>query len=263
MTARIRRLSGLAVGLFAVLCGAAESGTVFDHQDDGFRAIVLVGGQFLGIDQLRSLFLKYEASAPKALVISAFSNEDDAVLMAGKGHTDVSYSDWENMYYSRRGHDTLQMSELIAIGKNVVIRTADRGRVSRVVLRGVDPTLMEIRGNRCELLKLSFHRLPRPLHADGLNPVVVKLNVRTDSFPTDSDAEEITRVIRKSLGQAAVNVAIRSDTWFIEDESFPPWYPFGRDTAPSSVEEYRSHGEIGCSGDVSGIRCAHLLYYGK
>ncbi len=54
------------------------------------------------------------------------------------------------------------------------------------------------------------------------------------------ETREIARVVRERLHHDVVNIDIRADTWFINDNSFPPWYPFANDDGPHSLGRIRS-----------------------
>jgi hypothetical protein len=253
-------MGALVAAAWLTRADVIKPGIVWDLQDDGFRSVALVGEEVFGVDAGRKLYAKYEASAPKALVISVYPTVEEGSLLAGKGHTDVTFDDWERMYYARHGHESLRAMQLIAIGKNAVLKIADHGHVSRVILRGDDPTIVDAGGRRCQILTLSFHHLPRPIRADGQNPTIVNLDVQVDSVPDDSQAKAITRALWEKLGRVTVDVSMRADNWFIEDQSFPAWYPFAKDDGPSSLADYRSHGEVGCRSDQSEVRCSRSLY---
>jgi len=186
-------------------------GVIFDRKDDWFRRIPLVGEEFFDVARLKLQFQRERQSAPRAFVISAFATTQDAILLGGKGHTESDYGHWERLYYARHGHDAIRMMELIAINDNAVIRVADRGKVSRVVVSGTDPTIFQVGKRHCDLLQLTFQRLPHAIRRDGKNPVIVRVNVQTDQLPTDSEARDIMQTIRNRLRYKIVDGDIRRD----------------------------------------------------
>lgn len=241
-------------------CDVIGTGVVLDRSDGGLRKIVEVGDNLLniaGIEQAyKRLVSEHERAALKYLAISAFANSDDASqYLVGKGHTDMAYDEAIQRLFEAQRRGPLRMLRLVSMGGNTVVQKTDGRTVSRTVVRGTDPTLFEAGGVRCELLEVYFNRLPRPIRADGQNPVLLHVYLKTSALPTIQAAEEVTRVIQHMLGHRNVFLNMRTDTWFIEDERFPLWYPFDTDRRPPTFAQYKSRGEAFCIADESKIRC--------
>ncbi|HWE49661.1 MAG TPA: hypothetical protein VG273_07730 [Bryobacteraceae bacterium] len=178
-----------------------KAGVVWDFQDGGFRSVSLVGEEYFGIDVAKKLLVKYADGASRLLKVLVYPTAEDGSLLDGKAHTDVTYSDWDRMYYARHGHESLRAMEIITTGQDAVVRIADRGRLSRIVMRGKDPTIIHAGGHEAEILTVSFHRRPRSIWPDGKNPIFVIADLRVDSLPTDSQALEIMRATKHVSGR--------------------------------------------------------------
>lgn len=154
------------------------------------------------------------------------------------------------------------MVRLTAINGSAVMETADGPNVSRVVLRGTDPTIFTANGQVCKLLLLRFNRLPRSIRADERNPMTVTGYVQSQQLPRPDSAKAIAVKIQEITGHPSVRVEILTDAWFIQSTFFPLWYPFMQDREPLSFSEYASRGEVFCSGNERGIRCSRMQILG-
>jgi hypothetical protein len=152
--------------------------------------------------------------------------------------------------------DPLRVMELISIGNETVIRSVDKGRISRTVIgSGNDPTFFHAAGRRCEILELYFYRLPRPLQPGGGNPLIVSVYVRVAPLPNETDARLIVRELQRRLGHSSITVNISTDSWFIDSARFPVQFPFEIDPKPPTLEEYRARAELFCQGNESTVVC--------
>jgi hypothetical protein len=253
---RMNASRNMTLGLVGalILCAAIVSADVVGFGTaDQFRKVVVVGSEYMQITALERVLSGGKMT--NSVIVMAFANPDDARLfIAGKGHTDVTYADWAAMYRATRHRQQFRMMRLIKVADDIVVQIADGGHVSRMVLRGADPTRFPAGGKACELLDLYWYRLPRPIRRDGVNPLNADAYIRTDSLPSNHEAMLITRELQKRLKHPDVMVQLRTDTWFIEDSRFPVWFPFSHDPPPD-FRAYRSRGEIFCRASASEVVC--------
>lgn len=241
---------------------------VFDKSDEGLRTIVAVGEDVLtvaGIEQAyKDLVSEQERSKLTFLTISAFENIAAASrYIRGKGHTEITYAVAVKQLLEARSRNPVPMLRLVSIGGNTVIQKTDGLTISRPVMRGKDPTLFSAGEIQCELLEVYFNRLPRAVRADGHNPVLLHVYLKTTPLPKVQQAEEVTRLIQQMLGHTDAFINMRADTWFLEDERFPVWYPFAPARKPPTYEEYKSRGETFCIAVDTKIRCDGVRIPGR
>jgi hypothetical protein len=241
--------------------------TEWNLRDEGLWKIGVVGEKAMsvtGIDEVYADLLRHSDGRPSVVQLAAFNGHADAVRYRISPPPEASYSDAIKALRLARAPGALSMVRLTAIGRDVVVQWTDAGQASRMVVSGRDPTLFRAGGRDCELLDFYFLRLPRPIRADGRNPVIVTARVKTDSLPTAVEAGEIARTIQHLTGQQAVTVDIRTDTWFIWEA--PLWDPFTRaaDQVPPSHEQYVAHGGIFCTEETRpGLRCSPVWFPDK
>src|ERR1022692_4132468 len=101
----------------------------------------------MNVRQLENIRNERRMPAAGFSVVSVFANSSDASLMAGKGRTEVTYSDWEAEYPTNERRLRFRMMRLTTMGSDAVVQIADAGRVSRNVIRGNDPTRFSAGGS--------------------------------------------------------------------------------------------------------------------
>lgn len=252
--------------LIAVCCHPLRSqpfqtGIALDtFEKEGFHQIAVIGNEYLDVQKLRSLYESRRRTTDRVFIIYALENSLDASrMLTGVGATDVEFEGWSRLYHSVPAPNKLQMMQLVAIGSDVVVEAVDGLKVSRFVLSGKDPMLFEIAGRKCQILELHWTRPLIELHKGVGTPLNVSVPLRTDILPTVIEAEAITREIQRRLNYVNVFVHIRTDTWFIEDASYPLWFPFApSEQPPTSWKEYVSAGTMVCGIKVgeTEISCA-------
>ncbi len=232
---------------------AAEVRTLFDKSfPGGFRIVELVGEESLAVARLQAYLADAKLDPPLLLhVTAADSMVSLGVLSGGKGSTEKDYAAWDHMHFARQGHEQIRALELLAIGNDAVVRIAERGKVSKVVLRGKDPTLLTVGSRHCELLTVRAYQLPHT----SPSPTHVALTVWTDALPTATEALAITRELQARLHASWIQVDMRPDNWFIDDQFYPVWFPFHPANPPGSLAEYKSHGQRTCFGDPREVHC--------
>ena len=104
--------------------------------------------------------------------------------------------------------------------------------------------------------------LRHPLRLDDPDHVCVDCYLETTVLPSLRHARLVANAVKAAVGQRHVTVAIRTDSWFVEDSFFRLWYLFEPTALFPSHAEYVARGEIYCNGDVAGIDCAPMRFPG-
>lgn len=229
---------------------------VSDNTYDGFRDVAVVDPSSISVSRIQRLANKLKGNSGRVFLLSVFENKDAALqTIAGKGHTDGTYSEAVARLYAAQRRSSFRMVRLVSVYGNTIIQAVDGSNISRTVVAGVDPISFAVGGKTCEILEIYFARQPRPTRADGRNPAIVKVYLKTDVLPSIAEAEAISNAIEEKFRHRNVVVHLRPDTWFLEDSEFPLWYPFDAGRTPPPLEDFRSSGEISCVANDDGRRC--------
>jgi len=217
-------------------------------EKEGFHQIAVIGKEYLDVQKLRALYKSRRRETDRVFIIYALANSLDASrMLTGVGATDVEFEGWYNMYRSVPEPNKLQMMQLVAIGRDVVVEAVDGLKVSRFVLSGKDPMLFEFAGRKCQILELHWTRPLIELHKGKGTPLNVSVPLKTDTLRTVAEGEAIAREIQRRLNYLYVFVNIRNDTWFIEDPFYPLWFPFAPgEQPPTNEKEYLLRGSMSC-----------------
>lgn len=147
------------------------------------------------------------------------------------GHT---YEYWRGFYDSQSQLPN-EIAEMVAIGKNAVLRMRDAsGRVTRRVLAGRDPLLIGLQGTRFEIVHLAFSPA-RPYIFQRAS-----VYVRTAEPLETAPGLELLGILRPVFPDLEVSVYIRNDAWFIHEAGYPFFNPLVEDEIPPSPDEYRT-----------------------
>jgi len=248
-------------GLLAAVVGASQGGdgVIRQQQDDGLHEVTVVSPELVQPSGLRDYYelLASKTERPADLfAIWAFANRDDSINFFGKTATEFTYDRWKDRYASAKAKGFFPVSQLIAIRGDAVLRSFDGEKSSTAVLSGKDPTRFGVGQTACEILAVTFLRLPTPIRKDGKNPVILRFWLETHPFPALGQARLIARRLQQMLAHPEVRISMRTDPWFIESTAFPVWYPFAPFTDPPSAEQYRSEPEVYCWTDGSAaVQC--------
>jgi len=193
----------LVAAMIAVFCQATLGDVVHyglsDQRDSGFRSVVAIGPEYLGVAPLKRLLANGGSPSDRLCIISTLPDPVTAELMLyGKNHTEFTYSDWKTLYYAAdRGR--VRMARLVALGSDIVVQVADGGRVSRVVLSGSDPSRLAVGARTYELLEVYCGRWSHPFcRAASITSQMRVTPVRRQSMadltfaatPTDDQSED-------------------------------------------------------------------------
>lgn len=257
MTAKTSYLLTLLLALSPLGTLGADSpshGIASDFREsEGFHQMLVIGPEFLSTDALKSLFNERKHPSDHVFKIDAVESREDAAHMGGEGASDQEFGDWERRYRAVENRDTFHMMRLVAIGKNVVIETVNGLKTSREIVSGRDPLLFEENGRQCRILEIHWSR-PK-IAQRHLN---VTIDLQTDVLPDVADAKEITKDIQRQLDYPWVFTQMRTDTWFIDDDLFPLWFPFELGQKPPTFKEYVSRGTMRCIGSPD-VQCSRSI----
>ena len=259
----------LAAGAILSAVGARpadfDRATIADREVDRLLTVTLVAPEALDPVALSNFYRQRLDKArvkPRVFVLLAFPGTYEAGLIsAGKG-PEATFEQIEARYREARGRWPVRAARILAIGSNALLQQTDGKNVSRRILSGSDPTIFRAGSHAYELLELHVAVLPRPLRPRVPNRVRVDCYVKTAVLPTPLDARLVARALQAALGERHVTVTIRTDSWFVEDLSFPLWYPFEPAGRFPSRAEYVARGEIYCDGDAADIRCVPTRFPG-
>jgi hypothetical protein len=256
MTATIHHHISIFLVVVPMFADVIGSGRILDRRDENFHQMVFVGEQFVNKENLQEL-VRTERHDNELFVVTAFPNPDTAAaFMSGKGHTDMTYGEWKQQFDALKARSPIRIMQLISIGSELVIRSVDKGRVSRTVIgSGTDPTFFQVAGRRCEILEMYSYRLPRPLQPGGGNPLIVSVYLRVAPLPDESESKLIVRELQRRLGHASITVNISTDSWFIDSARFPVLFPFEIEPTPPTLEQYKARVELFCRGSESTVVC--------
>jgi hypothetical protein len=246
------RLIALLLGITpALICAVGET-ILWEDLRPGMllKAVVSEAGAFdqVNLSALCRRVLKQHGQRG-FIQLQVFQDKRDAHPLPKPDH--LLYNGW------RRGHDDVAMSlkpvaEMIAIGRSAILRLRDQhGVVSETVLSGKNPLVFESRGSRFEVLHFAFGR-------PGLHSLErADVYARTD-HPLDPEAGlGLLHTFQAMFPDMAVSVFVRNDAWFIYEQSFPFFYPFGEGMEPSSDEAFIGTHTLRC-GTWSGSAACSL-----
>lgn len=254
MTARIHKIFGFCI--LAGLSGpqyslSSDFKVISEKRQAGFQELILVGQELQQHPVPQSILTLRDSSA-HVFLVSEFASKQDSINLMQAGPVERDYEGWLGALRDVPNRESFQMSDLISINHNTVVRSIKGNKVSRVFLEGSDPTKFLAGGRRCEILEIFFGR--RKTFAQS-SPMVVDVYLRTDSLPTRLEAKAITAYVQTALHYSVVDVGIRMDSWFNGDSRFPLWFPFDGFRRPPTKEEQRSSGHVFCRGSEKSVEC--------
>jgi hypothetical protein len=223
-------------------------------QPEGFHQMMVVGPEYLNPETLKKLYQERAKPSDRFFRIDAVETRVDADHMSGPGASDQEFQDWERRLREVRNRDSFRMMRLVAMGKDVVIETVNGSKASSEVISGHDPMRFGLGGRVCRLLEVYWSRPLSPPGQGRPSPLDVKVDLMTDVLPEVSVAEKITAELQRRLNYSQVMTFMRGDTWFIDDEQFPLWFPFAPGAKPPSLQEYIAKGVMVCVGGAE-VRC--------
>jgi hypothetical protein len=193
-----------------------------------------------------------------AKIVIAADKQDLLYLRRGKAMADYSYDLWAAVFRERIG-DRKPLAMALKIGENVAFRYRDAAGISKETsLHGENPFVVHGQHGIARILHVSFSRVP--YGTSGLRFTVFFLE-HTGALSESAAQSFATSLQRDIFMSEQTLVLVRRDAWFIENEEFPIFYPFGQVDRSPTLHEYVCTPTFICSGG-SGNRCRlqdHIL----
>jgi len=190
------------------------------------------------------------------LRVEVFTDRQEAISGNCKCSTDVTYVLWRSLFRDYESH-IIPSAELLMIDGSAAMRVREAsGRVVTKILQGSDPYLLKLTGSELEILHMAV--VPAE---DSFQNQAGKTSVRLDFFllasaPFDeSTAGTATQRLREATGIEEITLAIRSDPWFIVEDTFPVAPRYVTDLRPPTKEQYEEAPQYTCVADAKHINC--------
>lgn len=190
-------------------------------------------------------------------IVIAADRQDILYMRRGKAMADYSYELWSAVL-ARRLKTRQPLAMALKIDGNVTVRYRDAAGIStESVLAGEDAFVVRGSHSDAKILHVSFSRVP--YGRDGL--VIVYFFVEVAGSASESTARAVARVLLRAPGiRERTLTIVRGDRWFIENEAFPVFYPFGEPEEPPSVADYVCAPTIICGNDEGEVACRQQGY---
>jgi hypothetical protein len=227
----------------------ARSETVVQNERIGnaVQRSVLIPSESFNKIFLTALCKKFIADekAPLAKLIVA-TTEADLLTMLGHKATHTVYQSWYPEYVRERSSSG-PAAELIVVNGRATLRIQDQSRsVTTVTLAGGDALKFYADGIEFHLLDFSARTLPGPVAGVAPQGQVFEFYFCSrSSFTTDS-VRLMTLQIMTRLGLTGVTVAVRDDTWFVEEPTFPTYYRFAPSDIAPTIKQYSGGHQATC-----------------
>jgi hypothetical protein len=189
-------------------------------------------------------------------LVDVFVDEGDATReLHGKFATEGTYERWLWMY-QRFGRQLLPMAQFNGYGDSAVLRLRDSaGKCSEIVLAGTDFLKIDSGGIKFEILQIGYHSLPPSTQPSSGDEAIVSVWLRASRLPTKDEARELSRFLQHRFLQKRVWAEFRTDSYFIDDDSFPIMYRFDPEPHPPGKEELERSKTVYCFCEQPGILC--------
>jgi hypothetical protein len=218
----MKRLSLLLL-IADIVCARTAARVLWDVRDATLRTKGIVAA--LNPEELTRQAI--EVLGDKSIRVGTFvvyPSEEDLSRAAPKGGSDCTYgntvSDLRAKRLAARSRRCPRISEAIKLGMNVVVRSldADCRTTNSVLLKGGDPTELEVRGTKYQVLAISF--APSIKRASGLE-YRVQFFLRTSSAVAEAGATAVLKYLQNTAQAKEVSVAVRNDRWFFGHCDYP------------------------------------------
>ena len=246
------------------LASLKAAGRVVERNTERTRMLAeVLPAQFFTLDNVLNRFDRIFREQASKIVFGRydlFSNEQDLWdYVDGKGGTDVTYRLWQSMYnrmYPSGGSPQRPVAELIILNKKASIRMRNvDGSLFNKTIAPPDPLRLIVRGVSCELLYLHSWRGIDPQDEVSGKHEWMSLYVRTGRTVSVDEARSLASALISWTGIDHLVVNIRSDVWFIYDESFPALYWFGANETPPTEAEHLHLPQLRCEVAPGRVDC--------
>jgi len=185
-------------------------------------------------------------------LVLAAERQDILNLRKGKAMADFSYRLWSEVLSERTVHRR-PLAVALKINGNLGFRFRDEtGASGENVLCGENPFVIDSDKGRAKILHVNFSRIPR----DHSSVVYISFFVEAPSPVSMADAKTYARGLKSKVQlKARILTIVRSDSWFIENEGFPVFYPFGRASTPPTLTSYICSPTIVCADTGNQFDC--------
>ncbi len=176
------------------------------------------------------------------------------LLRSGKGITDYSYQYWHDQY-SDISSRLSEIAELVKIGDSATLRIRWKtGATEEIRILGENVFHGQVGGQRYDLLELTL----RPVLPHSRRPEIVPsiaIKVEEEGTLNAATADELSNYFRSRISARGLQVVIRSDSWFIDDESYPYVNPFVEAGDPPGWGTYEQTISYYCKPSQLGSAC--------
>jgi hypothetical protein len=253
-----------ALSATLILASLKAAGRVVERNTERTRMLAeVLPAQFFTPDNVLNRFDRIFREQASKIVFGRydlFSSEEDLWdYVDGKGRTDVTYRVWQNMYkrmYSSGGSRQRPIAELIILNKkaSIRIRNVDGSLISKTIAPP-DPLRLVVKGVSCELLYLDSGSGYDPQDVVSGKHEWMSLYVKTGRTVSVDEARSLASALISWTGIDHLTVNIRSDVWFIYDESFPALYWFGANETPPTEAELLHLPQLRCVVTSGRVDC--------
>jgi hypothetical protein len=220
---------------------------------DFYTASVIVGG-VPRLNVMEKVLREHSPMLKNVSVIRAFPDKLTAErILPGKGHSDVTESEWYRMY-KRVATTDEDMGEVIKIGVDTLIRSVHGGIVEQRLVNGRDPLTCSPSLLGCKILWINVRDVP-PLLKSRFRQPLVEMFVKENELTTVTKALETSKLLQERFGTDLLVVTFRSDEWFTSHDLFPVVYPFMSPRRIVKLGEVHSSDEVNCTSLGGEMRC--------
>jgi hypothetical protein len=195
----------------------------------------------------------------KRIVKVVIGIDRDDLLYMRKGTTvsDYSFQRWAELF-SERIREQKPMAVVLSINGNALLRFRDpTGQFRELVLKGSYPLLLAGAKQSLQLVHVGFEKVP----FDGGSLVQIVMFVTSAEEPSVANVQASAVVIGRSVSNRdGVLLIFRNDSWFIDNERFPPMNVSSNSSAPPPLNWYVCSPTVVCKYAASSVSCRRQEY---
>lgn len=185
-------------------------------------------------------------------LVLASDRQDILHMRKGKAMADYSYDLWAEVLLERTAK-LRPIAVALKINGDVGLRFRDEAGISsESVLCGGNPFLIASGIGNGKILHINFSRIPR----NGSSAEYVSFFLEVPSPVSTAAAKAYALELKRSVKtDAHVLSIVRSDSWFIANESFPVFYPFMGSTKAPTLSSYLCSRTVVCAEIGGEVDC--------
>ncbi len=190
-------------------------------------------------------------------IVVASDRQDLLNMRRGKALADFSYHLWTDVLEERlRARQPLAMA--LKVGDNAAFRYRDEaGRTTEGLVFGSNPFAVRGPSGDARILHLSFSRVP---YGEGTT-VHAMFFLETTAALLEPVAEDLALRLKRAVGIVENTITLlRRDSWFIENEAFPIFYPFGKPDTTPTLRDYVCTPTLICADRAGDPKCRPQEY---